>query len=133
MNILNIIKVILSCVIGWIVSILGGWDSILATVIMFIVIDYVTGVINAIIKKQLSSSIMFVGIIKKIFILFIIAMAVQLEKMLNIAALREIAIIFYIGNEGISIFENVGPYVPLPKKMKDVFVKLQEKDGILNE
>lgn len=113
---------------GTIIYFLGGLDSLIISLLIFIVIDYITGILKAIYNKQLSSEIGYKGIIKKICILLFVGIAVILENNLKIPAVREIVIMFFISNEGISIMENIGAMgVELPKKIKDILLQLKEK------
>ena len=102
---------------------LGGWDFALQTLVMFIVIDYVTGMyVAGILHKSpktksggLSSEKGFYGIIKKIMLLVFVAIMYRLDLFFNIDYLRNGTIVAYCVNELISIIENagiMGVYVP---------------------
>lgn len=106
----------------------GGWDMALKTVILLMVLDYITGLICAGKDKTLSSSIGFKGLGKKILILIIIAVGVSVD---NIAGangiIRSLVIFFYASMEGVSILENATRAgVPVPDKLKDMLVQLKE-------
>ena len=74
---------------GW----LGGWDMLLKTIVFLAVADYVTGVIKGIYTKTLSSETGFKGLLKKIVMFIVIAVAYSIQKLLNDAiALRVIVI-----------------------------------------
>lgn len=108
----------------------GGFDTLLKAIITFVILDYLTGVMQAIANKKLSSSIGFKGIFKKVLIFFIIGIAVTLDNILGTNNLRYIVIIFYIVNEGISIIENAAKMgLPIPKKIKDTLEKFNEEKG----
>ena len=112
---------------------LGGIDDFLICLTIFVVLDYLTGVILAIIYRELSSEIGFRGILKKISIFIIIALATILDyKIIKLnGALRMGTIFFYISNEGISILENLADIgVPIPKKIVNVLkqVNTDNKD-----
>jgi toxin secretion/phage lysis holin len=112
-----------------ILSFLGGWDMLLSVLVAFIVTDYITGIICAIIDKKLSSAVGFKGIAKKIFILILVGLSYMLDQAMGTAILRNIAILFYIANEGISILENAGKLgVPYPEKLKDILVQLKKNN-----
>lgn len=112
---------------GFVVSFLGGMDKMLITLITMMVIDYATGVIKAIFKKELSSSTGFKGILKKMLILLMVGLSVTLQNVLPIdVPLREITVLFFIANEGISILENVSKIIPMPKKLSSVLYKIQQ-------
>lgn len=127
MKAINIIKVFLTVIgtsIGWF---LGGYDTMMITLLFFIVIDYLTGIMCAIVKRELSSEIGFKGIFKKILILFLVGMANLLGIASHIEELRYIVISFYLANEGISIIENASILdLPVPQKVKDVLKQLKD-------
>ena len=106
----------------------GGWDMALRTLLLFMLLDYILGVICGIKDKKLSSDIAFKGIFKKITILIVVAVGVNLDNMTNAQGLiRGLVIFFYMGLEGISILENAARIgVPIPEKLKDVLVQLKE-------
>lgn len=113
--------------LGWY---LGGWDDLLYVLLTFIVVDYLTGVMCAVNNHQLSSSIGFRGISRKVLILILvgIANALDLHLLKNGAVIRTATICFYISNEGISLLENscrLG--LPIPPKLKDVLQQLHDK------
>lgn len=109
---------------------LGGFDEMLIALLVFMICDYLTGVMKAIIKKKVSSEIGFKGIFKKVLILFLVGIAVRLDIILNLDdVLRYLVISFYIANEGISILENAGEMgLPFPKKLKEVLVQLNNEE-----
>ena len=110
---------------GW----MGGYDVLLKTLIVLVVSDYLTGVIKGIVTKELSSKTGFIGLLKKILIFIVVAVAVSLEMLLTDSIpLREIVIMFYISNEGISFLENVSTFIPFPEQMKQVFIQIREKE-----
>lgn len=125
-KILNLPSVIFSVCMTIGSTFFGGNDKILHAVIFFMICDYLTGVIASIILKQVSSNIHFRGFLKKMLMLITIAIAVELNKLIPDAPLREIVIYFYIANEGISILENICKFIPVPDKMKDYFLQLRE-------
>lgn len=109
---------------------IGGNDGLLYALIVFVVVDYITGVLCAVIEKNLASAIGFRGIFQKIMIFLLVGIANVLDtKILGAGAmLRSAVIFFYIANEGISILENAGRMgLPIPEKMKTVFRQLQDK------
>ena len=111
---------------------LGGLDVMLITLFVFMVTDYLTGVMKAIVNKKLSSEIGFKGIFKKVCIIFLIGVAVRLDIVLNLGeSLRYLVIGFYIANEGISILENVGELgLPFPQKLKDMLIQLNDEGSV---
>ena len=116
---------ILSSVLGVIFSGLGGNDSLLQILIGFVVIDYLSGVAVGIKNKNLSSRAGFYGIIKKIFIFSVVYMAHLADMATGMETIRNVAVLFYISNEGISILENLGEIgVKYPQKIKDILVQI---------
>ncbi len=109
---------------GW----AGGWDALLRTLCLLMVVDYATGFIRGIIDKGLSSRIGFIGILKKVLIYCIIILAAQLQTLTPHLPLREMTIMFFVANEGLSILENAGGVLPLPQKLKSVLLQLRSKD-----
>ena len=119
---------LLGSVLGFL---LGGFDSYLYTLLGFILIDYLTGLVVAITLRQVSSEVGFVGILKKMLILVMVAMGHLLDQNLLGAgnALRTAVIFFYTANEGISITENLTRLgFPIPAKLKMVLAQLYDKE-----
>ena len=109
---------------------IGGNDGLLYALIVFVVVDYITGVLCAVLEKNLASSIGFRGIFQKVMIFLLVGIANVLDtKILGAGAmLRSAVIFFYVANEGISILENAGRMgLPVPEKMKGVFRQLHDK------
>lgn len=111
-------------------TLFGGADGIFLTLIIFMSIDYITGVCAAIVNKQVSSRIGAKGLAKKMGILCVVALATLIEKnVIDTTALRNAVILYYISNEGISIFENITRMgVPVPKKMKELLSQLTDEN-----
>lgn len=103
----------------------------LSILIVFMVIDFISGFTKAWALKEFDSSKFYIGGVKKIGILLIVAVAAQLDTIISIdsVALRTVAISYYIANEGFSILENWGALgLPLPKILKNALAKLREDD-----
>ena len=115
------LKIGLSVVGGFLTRFLGGFDMIIITLIIFVAMDYLTGVMKAIVNKELSCEIGFKGIFKKVLIFFMVGIATQLDIILPTdIGIRYIVIIFYIINEGLSIIENASLLgLKIPQKIKD--------------
>lgn len=111
-------------------TLFGGADGIFLTLIIFMSVDYITGVCAAIVNKQVSSRIGAKGLAKKMGILCVVVLATLIEKnVIDTTALRTAVILYYISNEGISIFENITRMgVPVPKKMKDLLSQLTDEN-----
>lgn len=125
---LNGISFIVGIAGGCIASVFGGWDILLKTILFMTVLDYITGVIKGIYAKQLSSELGFRGILKKVMVFIIIAAANILQKLVGEAMpIREIVIMFFVANEGLSLLENAAVLVPVPDKLKKVLLQIREK------
>ena len=112
---------------GWFV---GGFDGVLYALIVFVVVDYATGLMAAGLEKKLSSSVGFRGIFKKVVIFCLVAVGHMIDAHVvgNGSVLRTAVIFFYLSNEGISILENAGRIgLPIPEKLKSVLEQLKEE------
>lgn len=108
----------------------GAWDVALLVLVVFIVLDYITGVVRAYINKELSSALGAKGILKKAMIFIILICAVLLDRLINADnwIFRTIVCYFYIANEGISLLENCSSLgVPIPQKIQDALLQLKNK------
>ena len=120
---------------GWLGWFLGGCDGLLYALLAFVIIDYITGIMCAIVDKKLSSSVGFKGICRKVLIFLLVGIAHLLDSYVigNGSILRTAAIFFYISNEGVSLMENAAHLgLPVPVKIKEVLEQLHdraEKDG----
>lgn len=113
---------------GFLCQWLGGWDVILKALVALVILDYITGVLKAIYTKTLSSHVGFKGLIRKIIIFIVVATAVIVQSVIGDSIpLREIVIIFFVCNEGISLLENASEFVPIPEKLKETLIQLREK------
>jgi toxin secretion/phage lysis holin len=122
------IKLTLAILGGFAANIMGGWDTMLKTLVLLVAIDYATGVLAAIYQKKVSSSIGYKGIIKKVGIFLIVTVASTVDQCFASELIRSVTILFYISNEGISILENVGKTgVKYPKQIKKILLQLNDK------
>ena len=124
------IQVIFAAIGGWLGWFLGGCDGLLIALLAFVAIDYVTGVMCAIVDKKLSSAVGFKGIFKKILIFALVGVGHILDTMVigTGSVLRTAVIFFYLSNEGISLIENAGHLgLPIPAKLKTVLEQLHDR------
>ncbi|MCY6372474.1 phage holin family protein [Clostridium ganghwense] len=131
MNEREIFNTVIVVIGSFFTYIFGIWDTCLIVLVAFMSLDYITGLIAAIIQDKLNSHIGFKGILRKSTILLVLIVAVLLDRLLSNGTwvFRTIVAYFYIGNEGISILENVGKCgVPLPKKMIKALEQLRKKE-----
>lgn len=125
----DILKTIYTTIVAIIGYLFGKIDGIMYALLTVIIIDYITGVICAIVNKKLCSSVGFKGILKKVSILIIVSVAqiIDVNILSNNGILRSSVIAFYIVNESISILENSSNIgIPLPKKLKNVLKQLKD-------
>lgn len=126
----NAIQFVFTAVGGWLGWFLGGCDGLLYALIAFVVADYITGVMCAIIDHKLSSEVGFKGIFRKVLIFLLVGIANILD--VNVigtgSVLRTAIIFFYISNEGVSLLENAGHLgLPIPEKLKAVLAQLHDR------
>lgn len=121
----NIISVILTTF----VYLMGGFDVAFYSLIIVIVIDYLTGIGSAIYNNELSSKIGFKGIIKKFCYLLIVALSVVIDNLLGQSGLiRSLVIYFFVANDGLSIIENMAKMnVKLPQRLIDALEQIKKK------
>ena len=125
------IKLFYTAVCTALAYIFGGMDKMLAILLVFIAIDFISGFVKAWVLKAFDSSKFYIGGVKKIGILLIVAVAAQLDQLISIdsMALRTVAVSYYIANEGFSILENWGAMgLPLPDALKSALAKLRKDD-----
>lgn len=126
----SVIQFIFAAVGGWLGWFLGGCDGLLYALIAFVVVDYITGVMCAVLDKKLSSEVGFKGIFKKILIFLLVGIANLLDVNIigNGSVLRTAAIFFYLSNEGVSLLENATLLgLPVPEKLKSVLQQLHDR------
>ena len=126
----NGIQIVFTMIGGWLGYFLGGCDGLLIALVMFVVMDYISGVMCAIADKTLSSEVGFKGICRKvlIFVLVGIANIIDVQVIGTGSVLRTAVIFFYISNEGISLLENAGYLgLPIPEKIKTVLEQLHDR------
>ena len=124
------IQVMFTAVGGWLGWFLGGCDGLIFALLAFVVIDYVTGVMCAVVDKKLSSAVGFKGIFKKILIFALVGIGHILDLYIikSGSVMRTAVIFFYISNEGVSLLENAGHLgLPIPVKIKTVLEQLHDR------
>ena len=115
--------------LGWY---LGGLDGFLYALIAFVVVDYITGVMCAVVDKKLDSKVGFKGIFRKVLIFALVGIAniIDVYVLGEGSVLRTAVIFFYISNEGVSLLENSAHLgLPIPQKLKDVLEQLHDREG----
>lgn len=128
-----------AAVIGGIISeLFGGWDAAMMTLVIFMALDYISGLIVAgMFQKSdktpsggLDSTACWQGLLKKGMTLVIVLVAVRLDLVLGTSFVRDAVVIAYIVNETISIIENAGNMgLPVPEALMNAIDQLQGKDS----
>ena len=121
------IQMAIAAIGGWLGYFLGGMDGLMIALIVFMALDYITGLMCAVIDKKLSSAVGFKGICKKVLIIMLVgvAHAVDLHVVGTGDALRSAVVCFYLSNEGVSMLENAAHLgLPVPDKLKDILAQL---------
>lgn len=117
---------------GWLGYFLGGLDGLMIALVIFVVLDYVTGIMCAIADKKLSSSVGFKGICRKVLIFLLVSVAhiVDLHVVGSGSVLRGAVVCFYLSNEGVSMLENAAHLgLPVPEKLKVILEQLHDREA----
>jgi len=124
----NLLKVIASFIGTTFIYLMGGFDVAIQSLLIVMVLDYVSGVSSAIYNKKLSSKVGFKGILKKFIYLVVVALSVVIDNLIGQSGvLRTIIIYFFVANDGLSIVENMAEMnIKLPKKFIDTLEQLKE-------
>ena len=128
----NTIQLVFAAVGGWLGWFLGGCDGLLYALLAFVVVDYVTGIMCAVVDKKLSSAVGFKGIFKKVLIFTLVGIAniVDVQVLGTPGVLRTAVIFFYLSNEGVSMLENAAHLgLPVPDAIKTVLERLHDRSN----
>ena len=126
----NWIQVAIAAAGGWLGYFLGGWDGFLYALLAFVIIDYITGLMCAVLDKKLSSEVGFKGIFKKVLIFALVGIGHILDTRVigSGSVMRTAVIFFYLSNEGVSLLENAAYLgLPIPQKLKSVLEQLHDR------
>ena len=126
----NLIQAVFTAVGGYLGYFLGGCDGLVYALLVFVVADYITGVMCAVYDKELSSEVGFVGICRKVLIFVLVGLANILDVQIigSGCVLRTAVIFFYLSNEGVSLLENAAHLgLPVPEAMKEVLEQLHNR------
>ena len=124
------IQVVFAGIGGWLGWFLGGCDGLLYALLAFVVIDYITGIMCAVVDKKLSSAVGFKGIFKKVLIFALVGIGHILDTRVigSGSGMRTAVIFFYLSNEGVSLLENAAYLgLPIPQKLKSVLEQLHDR------
>ena len=125
------VQIAITAIGGWVGYFMGGMDGLLIALIVLMTLDYISGVMCAIIDKKLSSAIGFRGICKKALILMLVGVAniVDVHVVGTGSALRGAVISWYLSNEALSLFENAAHIgLPVPDPLKNALAQLHGRD-----
>ena len=131
-ELVNSIQMIVAVLGGYIGYFLGGWDGFLYALVAFVVIDYITGLMVAVLENRLSSAVGFRGIFKKVVLFSLVSVGHIIDSRLiqSEGVIRTAVIFFYLSNEGISILENTAKIgLPIPEKLKAVLEQLNLEES----
>jgi len=121
-------KAVTGAIAGIASAVFGPLDTLFYSLVFCVVADYITGICAAIYEKKLDSRVGYVGILKKVVIVTIVALAHIVGNVSGVTAIRDVVIGFYIANEGISILENAARMnIKYTDKLKNWLIQLQDK------
>jgi toxin secretion/phage lysis holin len=126
----NTIQIIFAAVGGWLGWFLGGCDGLLYALLVFVTLDYITGIMCAVADHKLSSEVGFKGICRKVLIFALVGIGHVLDTQVigTGSILRTAVIFFYLSNEGVSLVENAAHLgLPVPEKLKAVLEQLHDR------
>ena len=125
----NFINNIVSVILTSFIYLVGGFDIAIQSLLIVMVVDYLTGIASAIYNKELSSKIGFKGILKKCSYLCVVALSVVIDNLTGQSGLiRTLVIYFFVANDGLSIIENMAEMnIKLPKKLIDALEQIKKK------
>ena len=130
------VQMAITAVGGWLGYFVGGVDGLMTALLVFMVLDYVTGLMCAVVDKKLSSAVGFKGICKKLLIIILVGVAhvVDVHVVGTGEALCSAVVCFYLSNEGVSVLENAAHLgLPVPEKLKNVLAQIHGRTDETNE
>lgn len=128
----NVIQAAFAAIGAWLGYFLGGCDGLLYALIVFVVIDYITGVMCAISDRRLSSAVGFRGLCRKVLTFLMVGVAQVLDQyILGQGSVLRTAVLFWaLANNGLSIMENSAHLgLPVPEQLKLVLEQLHDREG----
>lgn len=126
----NGIQIAVAVAGGWLGFLLGDLDGLLYALLVFAVIDYLTGILCAVLDRGLSSEVGFRGIFKKVVIFALVGVGHVLDVHVlgQGSVIRTAVVFFYLSNEGVSILENAAHIgLPVPAKLRDILAQLHDE------
>ena len=126
----NMIQLIFTAMGGWLGYFLGGCDGLLIALVLFAVVDYLTGIMCAVVDQKLSSQVGFKGICRKVLIFLLVGIAniIDVQVIGTGSVIRTAVIFFYLSNEGVSILENAAQLgLPIPEALKAALAQIHDR------
>ena len=126
----NMIQLVFTAMGGWLGYFLGGCDGLLIALVLFAVVDYLTGIMCAAADKKLSSHVGFKGICRKVLIFLLVGIAniIDVQIIGTGSVIRTAVIFFYLSNEGVSILENAAHLgLPIPETLKAALAQIHDR------
>ena len=129
----NMIQLVITAMGGWLGYFLGGCDGLLIALVLFAVVDYLTGIMCAVADQKLSSQVGFKGICRKVLIFLLVGIAniIDVQVIGTGSVIRTAVIFFYLSNEGVSILENAAHLgLPIPETLKAALAQIHDRASI---
>ncbi|HJB17708.1 MAG TPA: phage holin family protein [Candidatus Bariatricus faecipullorum] len=126
----NMIQLVITAMGGWLGYFLGGCDGLLIALVLFAVVDYLTGIMCAVADQKLSSQVGFKGICRKVLIFLLVGIAniIDVQVIGTGSVIRTAVIFFYLSNEGVSILENAAHLgLPIPETLKAALAQIHDR------
>ena len=126
----NMIQLVFTAMGGWLGYFLGGCDGLLIALVLFAVVDYLTGIMCAVADKKLSSHVGFKGICRKVLIFLLVGIAniIDVQVIGTGSVIRTAVIFFSLSNEGVSILENAAHLgLPIPEALKAALAQIHDR------
>ena len=126
----NMIQLVFTAMGGWLGYFLGGCDGLLIALVLFAVVDYLTGIMCAVADKKLSSHVGLKGICRKVLIFLLVGIAniIDVQVIGTGSVIRTAVIFFYLSNEGVSILENAAHLgLPIPETLKAALAQIHDR------
>lgn len=113
------------------IYLIGGYDILIKTLLVMMIIDYITGIMKGYKNKNINSNVSYRGIKKKVTVLLIVVGASQMDLILHGVGIRSLVLMFYVATEFLSILENAAILgVPIPEKLKIALEQYRDKQDI---
>ena len=126
---LEIVKITTGVITSIVTSLFGGMDDLFIMLLIMIVVDFISGMLKAIYKKEIDSNKFFMGGMRKVSILLVVVVSTQIDVYMGVGiSLRTVTITYYIISEGLSFIENISVYVDLPEGFIEYFKKEEDDE-----